>query len=1787
MDIGLAAIAMKGGRATVVTHGLRVAVGLLLSAPLSVVVADPKPLFSPWTVPDDVTHTAATLAEGDAGKSILRPKAARTGPSLVDRTSHPATLRHRMARLDLGQLNALRESGSKTPVALHLNLFGDADFRLVSPRFAPTSAGYSLSGDLAGLALGTATIVVSGEIVVGSVHTAQTSFTIRSVGKGVSVRITELGPGAVQFEEPEELRVGQPRVSKRSGVATDALSTESDEVTPIDLLVVWSPEAQYEAESSETMVATIDHLVAYTNKVFGDSGALVRLNVSHMQMVDTEDDGGLNVWHMLHGRETALDDRNVREVVMDLRDRAGADLVHFVASGYPCAGIANILTTADGSENRAFSMAKYTCASNVFAHEVGHNFGLYHDRYLDAGKSRIGAYSHGYVNQAAFEPDAPASAFWRTIMAYDDQCSELQRRCPWISRFSNPDHTHLGDPLGVPGETETHSTDGPANARRTINETRFAIAGYRDPRPNLSVSVTIGETALDRAERFSLTADIANGGGAASVATTLVVYQSGDSELSDDDTEAGRVRLDAVDPSGTRAVSLDVTGPQTPGTYHYIACVEDAVAVVPCDAVGVTVGPTVSVSAAEAFEGQTIRFPVSISSAFPVDVGVTYAVSGNTAVDGIDFVMSAGTVTIASGETQAWIEVETVDDAAAEPRDALSVALSGVSPDAPEGPVVSADGGIAAGTIVDDDGDFTIADPRLRAGVLQALGRADDGPVTVADMATLRELSASGTTDLTGLEFATGLRQLELSSTTSSLVPLGHLPSLRVLIMPHWRGSDLEAVGGLKTLRILEMPFAAVQDVSPLAGLVGLRYLNLRGDFWSDGCARRGSVSDLSPLSGLVELRELHFDCNHVRDLSAVSGMTELRQLSVRGNDVSSLVGLEHLPSLWLLALDSNPIADLSPISGLTDLLKLTLNGASVTDLSPLGSLTKMISLQLGHNGAISNISALRSMSLCGALDLSGNDISDLSPLQDLGALRSLDLGQNRIFELQPLANLSLRSLTLDGNRIEDVSALRDMSFLTELSLRSNVIENVTPLAEIDTLTHLWLDGNAISDISPLAKLTGLRHLSLGRNAIVDISALADLSELTELDLSDNFVSDIVPLAGLTRLGHLQMGNNLVKDVSALVGNSQLPALRSFYLYGNPLTEATLAAHIPRLREAGVSVYRAVALALDASAREGDDMEAVVRLTEAATQGVRLTWGVVGARARRIRSVIDVEATTSEDDFDGDGACSAGHLQACRDIHIPPGTMEADTFLRVWDDHRAEPHEVFIIELSGSTLHPEVSLPYKRPHWLGVRISQAVGLLVDPAGRSHTAPLFPTAGDDLNQGFVRVVNLGGRSAVHVEAFQPDGSRSTTTLSIRPGEARHFNSDELEDGSFGKGLSRGVGRIGGDWRLRLWSNEILALSYIRTTDGFLTSMHDVVVEDPVGIYRVPIFNPGSDGDQVSQLRLVNQSDADANVEISGMDDDGAEGGVVRLSLAAGASRTITARELESGEGLDGSLGDGQGKWRLTVGSDVSLAVANLLQGPAGHLTNLSTVPANRTSADGETTHHVPYFPAAADANGRQGFVRVVNRGADEAAVRIVAYDDEGPGYSTSLGVPGGAAVHFNSNDLELGDADRDLTGIGAGTGDWRLEIESDTELDVLAYVRHGDGFLTSMHDVVVGTPDHRYDVLMFNPGSNRNQVSSLLVANSTTEDANVTITGVDDRGITHGEVGLVVPARRTVTVSAEELETGGETTTGRLGDGSGKWRLNVASDRPLWVMSLLESRPGYLTNLSSVPQTHQR
>ena len=135
------------------------------------------------------------------------------------------------------------------------------------------------------------------------------------------------------------------------------------------------------------------------------------------------------------------------------------------------------------------------------------------------------------------------------------------------------------------------------------------------------------------------------------------------------------------------------------------------------------------------------------------------------------------------------------------------------------------------------------------------------------------------------------------------------------------------------------------------------------------------------------------------------------------------------------------------------------------------------------------------------------------------------------------------------------------------------------------------------------------------------------------------------------------------------------------------------------------------------------------------------------------------------------------------------------------------------------------------------------------------------------------------------------------------------------------------------------------------DGLITSMHDLVPETG-GRHQVLFFNPGSNRSKRSWLRLVNRGAEAAEVRVTARDDAGecAPGGEVRLTLPAGASRMLTAQELESGgDGFEGSFGDGAGKWRLFLSSSAYIETMSLLTSPAGHLANLSTAPFGASAA----------------------------------------------------------------------------------------------------------------------------------------------------------------------------------------------------------------------------------------------
>ena len=475
----------------------------------------------------------------------------------------------------------------------------------------------------------------------------------------------------------------------------------------------------------------------------------------------------------------------------------------------------------------------------------------------------------------------------------------------------------------------------------------------------------------------------------------------------------------------------------------------------------------------------------------------------------------------------------------------------------------------------------------------------------------------------------------------------------------------------------------------------------------------------------------------------------------------------------------------------------------------------------------------------------------------------------------------------------------------------------------------------------------------------------------------------------------------------------------------------------------------------------------------------------------------------------------------------------------------------------------------------------------------YEIPFFPLASAPNWVGFARIVNYSNTPGeVRIEGVDDDGTRfGPMTLAIGAAASRYFDSNDLVDGDPSKGLDGGLGTDAeGSWRLRLVTGvEIEPLAYIRTEDGFVTAMHGVAIardgdEDGVAEHYVPFFNPGRNDRQVSSLRLMNDGEDDVEVTIAGVDDDGAPpaGGDVRLTLAAGTVRTITAEMLESGgDGLRGRFREGSGKWRLTVGADGPIKVMSLLESRrAGKLANLSASGLRGVPGDVAGISLPLFIPA--DSATRQGFARIINHSDTAGTVSITGVDDAGTEFGpVQLSIGAREAVHFDSQDLEGGNPSIGLArGLGDGAGNWRLQLRTSLEIEPLAYIRTGEGFVTPVHEVIRGS-EAGYHVAFFNPGRNPRQRSWLRLVNPSDAPVDVTVSGQDDAGQapSGGQVSLTLAPGAGHSITARQLEEGGDDLNGGFGAGTGKWQLFVSAADPIDVMSLLESPTGDLANLS--------
>ena len=242
---------------------------------------------------------------------------------------------------------------------------------------------------------------------------------------------------------------------------------------------------------------------------------------------------------------------------------------------------------------------------------------------------------------------------------------------------------------------------------------------------------------------------------------------------------------------------------------------------------------------------------------------------------------------------------------------------------------------------------------------------------------------------------------------------------------------------------------------------------------------------------------------------------------------------------------------------------------------------------------------------------------------------------------------------------------------------------------------------------------------------------------------------------------------------------------------------------------------------------------------------------------------------------------------------------------------------------------------------------------------------------------------------------------------------------------------------------------------------------------------------------------------------------------------------------------------------------------------------AAVPAAANADPGPTSHTLPLVLAA--GGEATGLVRIVNHSHEAGTVRVEAVDDAGVRFGpVTLDLAARHAVQLTSDHIEAGNADRGLhEGVGDGEGHWRLELTSTLDIEPGAYVRTSSGLLTSMHDSVVEGGPGRWHVPFFNPGSNRSRASLLRIVNASDTRATVEIDGVDDGGRpAEGRVRLTLAPRAARTVTARALESGEDGLDGHLGDGTGKWRLDLSADQPVEVMNLLRSPTGDLANLST-------
>lgn len=216
---------------------------------------------------------------------------------------------------------------------------------------------------------------------------------------------------------------------------------------------------------------------------------------------------------------------------------------------------------------------------------------------------------------------------------------------------------------------------------------------------------------------------------------------------------------------------------------------------------------------------------------------------------------------------------------------------------------------------------------------------------------------------------------------------------------------------------------------------------------------------------------------------------------------IENLEGIQYAKSATMVdigytsAVEGKSIQDVSPLSELTQLDILILKQDGITDVSPLKTLTNLSELDLSMNGAIKDVSAIKSMKKLTTLNVSSNAIENVDDIADLTKLQYLNISGNKISSLPDMSKLTeLRTLLASGNELTDVSAIGQLKNLEALDLTKN--SGLTDVKALAGLTHLDEERTYM----PTAEMKTDLFAAINVNKIFD---LFNISRMTTADIDN------------------------------------------------------------------------------------------------------------------------------------------------------------------------------------------------------------------------------------------------------------------------------------------------------------------------------------------------------------------------------------------------------------------------------------------------------------------------------------------------------------------------------------------------------------------------------------------------------------------------------------------------------------------------------------------------------------